>query len=176
MLRTANDQDIPAIETLMRASVLGLFPGFHDDAETAAAAEFITELDRDLVSDGTFFVIEEEDELVACGGWSRRAKLHTGTGHTHEEDARLLDPATEPARVRAMFVHPGQTRRGLARQILSAAEQAAQGEGFGEFVLMATRPGIPLYTALGFAVVEETAFSTPNGVRLECAVMRKRLS
>ncbi|GLY15478.1 acetyltransferase [Kineosporia sp. NBRC 101677] len=173
MLRTATAEDIPATEELMRASVLGLFPGFHDPAETGAAARFITDLDRDLVADGTYYVIEEQGELVACGGWSRRAKLHTGTGHTHDDDARLLDPATEPARVRAMFVRPDRTRRGLARQILAAAESAAQAEGFGEFVLMATRPGVPLYRALGFVVVEETSFATPNGVRLECAVMHK---
>src|SRR5689334_20221825 len=122
MLRTATAEDIPAIEELMRVSVLGLFPGFHDPAETGAAARFITDLDRDLVADGTYSVIEEQGELVACGGWSRRAKLHTGTGHTHDDDARRLDPATEPARVRAMFVRPDRTRRGLARQLLAAAE------------------------------------------------------
>ena len=42
-------------------------------------------------------------ELVACGGWSRRNRLYTGSGES-EGDTRLLDPATEPAHVRAMFV------------------------------------------------------------------------
>jgi GNAT superfamily N-acetyltransferase len=176
VLRLATPEDTAAIETLMRASVLGLFPAYHDEAETVAAATWITELDPELITDGTYFVVEEQDRLIACGGWSRRAKLHSGKGHSAEEDARRLDPATEPARVRAMFVHPGHTRRGLARQILTAAESDSRSEGFGELVLMATLPGVPLYAALGFEVVEETAFSTPDGVRLACAVMRKPLS
>ncbi len=176
VLRLATSEDTAAIETLMRASVLGLFPAYHDEAETVAAATWITELDPELVADGTFFVVEEQGQLIACGGWSRRGKLHSGTGHSAADDARRLDPATEPARIRAMFVHPRHTRRGLARQVLSAAENAAQSEGFSELVLMATLPGVPLYTALGFEVEEETGFSTPDGVRLSCAVMRKPLS
>jgi GNAT superfamily N-acetyltransferase len=175
VLRLATPEDTSAIETLMRTSVLGLFPAYHDAAETVSAAAWITGLDPELITDGTYFVVEEQGEVIACGGWSRRAKLHSGTGHPAEDDARRLDPATEPARIRAMFVHPGHTRRGLARQLLAAAETAARSEGFGELVLMATLPGVPLYTALGFEAVEETAFSTPDGVRLACAVMRKPL-
>ena len=33
-----------------------------------------------LLADGTYFVLESGNELVACGGWSRRDKLYTGSG------------------------------------------------------------------------------------------------
>ena len=82
-----------------------------------------------LLADGTYFVLESGGELVACGGWSRRDKLYTGSGDG-ADDARLLDPATEPARVRAMFVRADWTRRGLGRRILEACEAAARDEGF----------------------------------------------
>ena len=41
------------------------------------------------------------------------------------DDGRLLDPATEPARVRAMFVRGDWTRRGLGRAILERCERDA---------------------------------------------------
>ena len=102
-----------------------------------------------LLEDGTYYVLESGGELVACGGWSRRGKLYTGSGDAGD-DGRLLDPATEPARVRAMFVRADWTRRGLGRRILEECEAAARREGFRQLALVATLPGLPLYLAYGF--------------------------
>jgi len=32
-----------------------------------------------LIKDGTYFVHTDRDEIVACGGWSRRNKIYTGS-------------------------------------------------------------------------------------------------
>jgi N-acetylglutamate synthase-like GNAT family acetyltransferase len=138
VLRAARRDDVPAIAALMRQSVLDVFPRFHTESETAAAARYLTEPDTVLIDDGTYFVHEADGGgIVACGGWSRRDKLYTGSGAAPADD-RLLDPATEPARVRAMFVHGDWTRRGLGRAILARCEEAARAEGFRSLVLMAT--------------------------------------
>jgi GNAT superfamily N-acetyltransferase len=105
-------------------------------------------------------------------GWSRRNKLYIGSG-AGDDDARLLDPATELARVRAMFVRSDWTRRGLGRAILSAFERAARAEGFRELVLGATLPGEPLYRAFGFTEVERFLVTTPDGVSLATVAMRR---
>ncbi|UVS79864.1 Acetyltransferase (GNAT) family protein [Actinokineospora sp. UTMC 2448] len=149
----------------MRGSVEELFPRFHDERETASAAVYLTEPDTVLIGDGTYFVHEVDGRVVACGGWSKRGKVYTGSGAQPGDD-RVLDPATEPARVRAMFVHRDWTRRGLARAILDACVAAARAEGFRSFVLMATLPGVPLYRAYGFREVERTAIPMPDGVAL----------
>jgi ketosteroid isomerase-like protein len=108
--RLALESDADAISELMRASVLELFPRFYDERQTASAAVHIAHLDMQLIEDRTYFVHEAHGEIVACGGWSRRSKLYTGSG-AGEDDERLLDPETEPARVRAMFVRSDWTRR-----------------------------------------------------------------
>lgn len=154
-----------AIAALMRQSVLDVFPRFHDEAETAAAARYLTEPDTVLITDGTYFVHDVAGEVVACGGWSKRDKLYTGSGATPADD-RLLDPATEPARVRAMFVHGEWTRRGLGREILNKCVAAARAEGFTSLVLMATLPGVPLYRAFGFREVTHTRLPLPDGSSL----------
>lgn len=112
-------------------------------------------------------MLEADGEPAGCGGWSRRDRLYTGSGDA-EGDARLLDPAGEPARVRAMFVRADWTRRGLRRRSLEECEAAAQREGFRTLSLMATLPGVPLYLAYGFRPLEDVEVSLPDGVRIAC--------
>jgi GNAT superfamily N-acetyltransferase len=174
-LRLALPSDAAAVQALMRASVLELFPAFYDERQTASAAVHIAHLDMQLIEDGTYFVHEADGEIVACGGWSRRAKLFTGRGDAAGDD-RLIDPATEPARVRAMFVRSDWTRRGLGRAILDACESAARAEGFTELVLGATLAGEPLYRAFGFREVERFPIAMPDGVEVEVVAMERPIT
>ena len=95
-----------------------------------------------------------------------------GSGET-VTDARLLDPATEPARVRAMFVRSDWTRRGLGTMILEASEAAAAAEGFRSLSLMATESGVPLYQRYGFTVVDRAQVPMPDGCSITCTAMEK---
>lgn len=173
-LRVAAPAEEDAVGALMKESITSLFPLFYDDRQTASAVRYIGDVDRTLVADGTYFVLESEGEVVGCGGWSRRNLLYTGSGHS-DSDARLLDPRTEPARVRAMFVRSDWTRRGLGRRILEECETAARDEGFVQLALMATLPGVPLYAAYGFRPLEEAEIAMPDGVTLACVSMDKRI-
>jgi GNAT superfamily N-acetyltransferase len=172
VLRVATPDDETAIDALMRESAAVLFPRFYDELQAASAVRYVPEVDRMLLADGTYFVLEAGGQAVACGGWSKRDRLYTGSGDS-EGDARALDPASEPARVRAMFVRPDWTRRGLARRILEACEEAARREGFRRLVLMSTLPGVPLYRAYGFRSLEELEITLPDGVKLPCVSMDK---
>ena len=175
VLRAAVRSDVPGIGALMRQSVLDVFPLFHDERETAAAARYLTEPDTVLIGDGTYFVHEAAGQIVACGGWSKRDKLYTGSGAAASDD-RLLDPATEPARVRAMFVRGDWTRRGLGRAILARCEEAARADGFRALVLMATQPGVPLYRSFGFRELGRSRVPLPNGIDLDGVSMEYPLS
>jgi GNAT superfamily N-acetyltransferase len=162
----------------MKSSTRDLFPSTYDAAQTAASVRYISSVDRTLLEDGTYFVLEVEaeagPELVACGGWSRRDKLYTGSGDA-ANDARLLDPATEPARIRAMFTRSDWTRRGLGRRILQACEAAAKAEGFSRLALMATMPGLPLYEAYGFRILEHVDIPMPDGTNIAGASMERAI-
>ncbi len=172
ILRVCTEADVDGMAAVMRASVLALFPGFYDERQTASAAIHIAHVDPALIADGTYFVHEVGGEIVACGGWSRRGRLYTGAGD-HEGDDRLLDPRTEPAHIRAMFVRPDWTRRGLGRAILQAGHDAARAEGFRQLDLGATLPGVPLYRTFGFTEVEPFIVTMPDGVTIEAVVMER---
>jgi GNAT superfamily N-acetyltransferase len=169
-IRTASLEDADAIDALMKVATRDLFPAFYDEAQTAASVRYIASVDRLLLTDGTYFVLEADGELVACGGWSRRGKLYTGSGEAGD-DMRIIDPATEPARVRAMFVRPDWTRRGLGTRILEACEAAAKAEGFSNLILVATLAGVPLYERFGFVTSRQVPVVMPDGISIDGAVM-----
>ena len=170
--RVASPADREAIDALMKASARELFPRFYDERQTASGVEYIAHVDEQLLEDGTYFVHEAHGEIVACGGWSRRHKLWTGEGEG-ADDKRLIDPATEPARVRAMFVRDDYTRRGIGRAILESCERAARAEGFRRMILGATLPGEPLYRAFGFEEIKRFEVVMPDGVSVECVHMER---
>ena len=150
--RLAEAGDIPALEAVMTAAIAELQRGFLSD-DQIAASRTIMGLDRQLIADGTYFVVETDGRIAGCGGWSRRATLYGGD-HTPGRDAALLDPATEPARVRAMYTHPDFARRGVGALILELCEDAARAEGFTRLELMATMSGRPLYARAGYVEIE----------------------
>jgi GNAT superfamily N-acetyltransferase len=175
MIRKAVPADVPEIERVMRASMAALGASFYDPAQVASAVRYIAVVDRQLIDDGTYFVIEETGRVVACGGWSGRTKLFSGPRSQDEVESSdgRLDPAIDSARIRAMFVDPAHARRGLGRQILEASEADAARAGFRTFELMATLPGVPLYRACGYEEIERVAIELPDGMRLDCVKMNR---
>lgn len=172
--RLANAGDLPALEIVMALSIRELIGRYLGPAGVQASFE-IMGVDTTLVADGTYFVVESGGRIVGCGGWSRRATLFGGN-HSAGRDSRLLDPATDPARVRAMYTHPSFARRGIGRLVLTLCEDAARAEGFRSVELVATVAGEPLYAACGFTVTERIDVPTSMGVAVPCARMRKELS
>lgn len=151
--RMAGEADLPALEAVMAASIAELQKGFLSAAQIAASRT-IMGLDRQLVADRTYFIVEADGRIAGCGGWSRRATLYGGD-HSPGRDAALLDPAKDAARVRAMYTHPSFARRGVGRLILALCEEAARAEGFKRLELMGTLSGQPLYISAGYTVIEE---------------------
>jgi GNAT superfamily N-acetyltransferase len=150
--RLAGLEDVPALEAVMAASISELQRGFLTDAQIAASRA-IMGLDRQLIADGTYFVVEADGAVAGCGGWSRRNTLYGGD-HTPGRNAALLDPGVDAARVRAMYTQPAFARRGVGALILQLCEIAARAEGFTRLELMATLSGRPLYLRAGYRDIE----------------------
>jgi len=126
-------------------------------------------VDRQLIRDGTYFVVEGAGQIVGCGGWSKRKTLYSGDRDRAGEDAEL-NPQIDPARIRAFFVHPDWARRGIGRSILLCCEAAALKAGFRHAELVATLTGEPLYARFGYTVVER--YEAPMADRLTLPVVR----
>jgi len=172
--RKAVAADLPELRALMALSITKLVGNYLNPAEVEASFE-IMGVDTSLVEDGTYFAIEQQARIVGCGGWSRRATLFGGD-HSRGRDARLLDPAIDAARVRAMYTHPDFARQGIGRTILGLCEAAAKAEGFTSLELMATIAGEPLYSAYGYTVTDRLQIPTSSGIILPGARMTKLIA
>ena len=172
--RLAREDNIPALERLIPLSVRALQAAHYSPAQMAAALGPVFGVDRQLIRDGTFFVVEAEKEIVGCGGWSKRRSWFGGDCGRAEPDPEL-DPLRESARIRAFFVHPAWARRGIGRSILAASEGAMRKAGFSAVELVATLAGEPLYASFGYASVEKYEIVMTGGSSLPVVRMTKRL-
>lgn len=163
--RLATAADEAAIAALMELSIGALLPAFLTPQQVALSRS-IMGLDRQLIADGTYFVVEETASggLAASGGWSPRATLYGGDHSTAQRNAALLRMGTDAARIRAMYTHPAFTRRGLGRYVLEICEDAARSAGFTKVELMATLAGEPLYRACGYEEIEHIVSASAGGV------------
>lgn len=170
--RLATRNDVDALMALMSVAIGELQKPFLSDAQIASSRT-IMGLDKQLIDDGTYFVVELAGRIAGCGGWSRRATLY-GSSQTPGRSAALLIPGVDPARIRAMYTHPDFARRGIGKLIIALCEGAALAEGFTVAELMATLSGEPLYRAAGFEPVEDV-IDTRGGAPVPLIRMRKAL-
>jgi GNAT superfamily N-acetyltransferase len=173
-VRLATLEDIPFLEELIAESVMTLQHEYTRDQRRAALGS-VFGVDRQLIADGTYFAAGAESAIVGCGGWSRR-RTPFGGDRSPARDDSLLDPAVDAARIRAFFIHPAWTRRGIGSRILQACESAAAAAGFTRVELTSTLAGVPLYRVRGFVPEEEFAVPLSNGDKLPVIRMTKALA
>ena len=172
--RLAREEDIPALEALIPLSVRTLQAAHYSPAQMEAALGPVFGVDRQLIRDNTYFVVEDEGQIVGCGGWSKRCSLYGGDHHRTEPDPEL-DPRRDAARVRAFFVHPSWARRGIGRSIMVACERAIIAAGFSQVDIVATLAGEPLYASFGYMVTERYDISMTGGLSLPAVRMTKSI-
>ena len=177
-IRLAQISDIPHISELILLSARKLQATYYSSAQIEGALGTVFAVDSQLIIDGTYFVAESESggQIVGCGGWSQRSTLFGGDNAKEDSQDFLLNPNEDSARIRAFFVHPDWSRRGIGRGMMQACEAAAQRAGFNTFELVATLAGEPLYAAFAYHAHSRFEISLPNGRSLPVVRMTKNLT
>jgi GNAT superfamily N-acetyltransferase len=174
-LRKATLEDQATLTELIARSIRHLGAADYTSEQIDAALRGAFGVDTALIRDGTYFVaVSDTNEVVACGGWSRRRTLF-GSDSRAERDETSLDPRTDAAKIRAFFVDPAHARRGLGRAILERSEAEARSAGFSSMELMATLPGVRLYEKCGYQAREPVTYPLPDGLSIRFVPMTKRV-
>lgn len=173
-IRQATFDDLPLLQQLIAVSVRGLSKDYYSTDQIESAIHYIFGVDTQLLTDGTYYVIEDNGRLAACGGWSKRKTLYGGDQHKHIVDP-LLDPTTDAARIRAFFVHPDFARKGIGRMLIDFCEAEVIKNKFKNTQLGATLPGVPLYEAMGYRRIKCEQAIMPDGIYIDIVQMVKTL-
>ena len=173
-LRKAALADVPLLQALISRSVRGLSLDDYRPEQIEGALRGAFGVDSQLLRDETYFVVEEGGECVGCGGWSYRSTLFGGDARGGR-DASALDPTTQPAKIRAFFVDPKHARRGIGTLLLEHCEREARSHGYSAVELMATLPGVKLYSVRGYVAMPMVQFDVGQGQSIEFIPMRKEL-
>ena len=88
---------------------------------------------------------------------------------------RSSTPRTDAAKIRAFFIDPAHTRRGLGRAILERSEREAIAAGFRALEMMATLPGVRLYETCGYVAAPAIDHPLPDGLSIRFVPMSKRI-
>ncbi len=172
-IRQATLDDSEDIMALMALSMRVILPKFLDE-EQVKRSDASMGIDRELIADGTYYLVYIEDVLVGCGGWSARRTLYGGD-HSANRDSAMADPKTEAAKVRAMYTHPDYTRRGIGLALIERSEREARAAGFTRAELGATAPGLPFYERCGYQIVEDVSVPDEDGITVPVILMSKPL-
>lgn len=174
-IRLANINDLKVLNELITLSAQELSRDVYTDQEIEGAIQYVFGVDTELVEDKTYLVIEKNGEIAGCGGWSKRKTLFGGNQFLGREEAIYLDPSQDAAKIRAFFIHPKFARQGLGSILLKYCEQEANLSGFTQLEMMATLPGVKLYSAMGYAAISDEVVMLPNHVPLKFVRMTKNL-
>ena len=174
LLLTATLNDVVTLNQLVELSVRRLSVGYYSPAQIDSSIQYMFGIDTQLIADKTYYVAQQDGQVVGCGGWSRRNTLYGGDQSRNSTDP-LLDPQQDAARIRAFFVHPDWARQGIGTSLIRRCEEASRQAGFRRLELASTLPGEPLYAALGYVAREHFVLPFPDGEQLPLIRMDKLL-
>ncbi len=172
LLRKAKLDEVPALQELIARSARELCRDDYSEAQIEAAIGTAWGVDTELIRDETYFAVEADGEIVACGGWSRRKTLF-GADAAADRESETLDPTTDSARIRAFFVRPDWARQGIGNLLLEECESEARAHGFRSAELVATLPGHRLYQMFGYVGDERVEYPLTGGISIEFIPMKK---
>ncbi len=164
-LATRADEDSIVALQVECTHQLGL--AFDNDFQLGSYIREVGLLDSDLIDRRTYYLVEYDHHVIGCGGWCERP-LSSVRGNDKQR-AAMPQPT-----VRAFFVDPDFTRRGVGSAILTSVEADIRRAGYRSVELVAVLSTVNFYGAFGYQKLANSAVELSNGTFLPAIRMGKR--
>ncbi|TFL16344.1 GNAT family N-acetyltransferase [Jannaschia formosa] len=132
----ARIEDAPALRALHQLSLVTLSDGTYSPEQIHGLFATRDTAPLEMLAPGRMHVALRHGFIVGSAGWEPRPIEGQPGAH-----------------LRSVFVHPLQTRQGIASMLVRAVEADAMAQCACRFTLAATLNAVPLYRRLGYDVV-----------------------
>lgn len=167
--RIARVDEAETIKALQLRSLADVAGGFYSRLEIESYVREIGILDKSLIENGTYFVVDHQGRLLGCGGWSARPPRHSDL-KAHQESA------APTSHLRSFFVEPRCARQGVGSAILHKVECAILHAGYRQAQVTATLAGVAFYRSHGYSKTNNCAIKLACGAVLFSICMSKQLA
>jgi N-acetylglutamate synthase-like GNAT family acetyltransferase len=161
-LRPATKQDIAAVDALLARSYPRLLRPDYPPSTLILALPKISRAQPELVTCGTYYLVEEEGALLGAGGWTANAPgkggLTRGVGH-----------------VRHVVTDDRATRRGVGRRLLTHIAQDAKSQGLRRLHCYSTLTAAAFYGAMEFDTLGPITIPLGPGIDFPAIEMERHL-
>lgn len=161
-LRPATKQDIAAVDRLLARAYPRLLRHDYTPSMQILAMPRISRAQPELVTCGTFYLVEEEGELRGAGGWTMQAPgggaIIRGVGH-----------------IRHVVTDDRATRRGVGRALMDHIIADTGAQGLRRLSCLSTLTAEPFYAAMGFETLREITVPLGAGIDFPAIEMERTL-
>ncbi len=158
IVRASVKADLPAVDALLARSYPRLLKADYPPSVLVTALPIISRARPELIGCGTYYVVEEEGQILGAGGWTLD-RMRADKGHIRHvvSDDRAL-------------------RRGVGRAILNLAIETARQSGVVELECASTLTAVPFYAAMGFEREADMDIPLAPGIHFPAVRMQKFLA
>lgn len=161
-LRIATRKDITAVDMLLSRAYPRLLKADYAPSVLVMALPKISRAQPDLVTSGTYYLIEEDGVLLGAGGWTANAPgqggITRGVGH-----------------IRHVVTDDRATRRGVGRKLMDFIAHTAREQGLRRLSCLSTLTAEPFYHAVGFKTLKPVTIPLGTGIDFPAIEMERHL-
>ena len=157
IIRPTTRADLAAVDALLARTYPKLLKADYPPSVLVTALPIISRAQPKLVTCGTYYVVEEEGQVLGAGGWTR-----------DRSDATL-------GHIRHVVTDDRALRRGVGRALMAHCFDAARAAGVTRMECWATLTAEPFYLACGFETVGPMDVTLEGGISFPSIRMPRRL-
>lgn len=161
-VRKAEDTDLGGITALLERCYPILMSTAYPEDILTATLPVMTKANPQLVASGRFFVVEDENTIIGCGGWSFETP---GTGVIIEGVAHI----------RHFAVDPEHSRKGIGQAIFQRCAKAAKKADAKKFQAFSSLNAEPFYKNMGLERRDQFSVLMGNGTEFPVIFMEGSL-